>query len=135
MKKFYVIIAVVAVGGIAVVGFALRGGSSAANEPVDLGDIGNEELVALAQGMVYGDPDAPATIMEFGNYQCPACQTLPSRSNRRSIWPTSRPDRPSSSITTFRRRTYPIPSWQLARPVAPGTRTGTSNTTTQFTAP
>ena len=76
MKRFYVIIAVVAVGGIAVVGFALRGGSSAANEPVDLGDIANEDLVALAQGMVYGNPDAPATIMEFGNYQCPACQTF-----------------------------------------------------------
>lgn len=76
MKRFYVIIAIVAVGGIAVVGFALRGGSSAANEPVDLGDIANEDLVALAQGMVYGDPDAPVTIMEFGNYQCPACQTF-----------------------------------------------------------
>lgn len=76
MKRFYVIIGVVAVGGIAVVGFALRGGSSAASEPVDLGDIANEDLVALAQGMVYGNPDAPATIMEFGNYQCPACQTF-----------------------------------------------------------
>lgn len=76
MKKFYLIIAIVAVGGIAVVGFALRGGGSAANEPVDLGDIANEDLVALAQGVVYGDPDAPVTIMEFGNYQCPACQTF-----------------------------------------------------------
>ena len=76
MKNFYVIIGIVAVGGIAVVGFALRGGRSAASEPVDLGDITNEDLVALAQGMVYGDPDAPVTIMEFGNYQCNACRTF-----------------------------------------------------------
>ncbi len=76
MKNFYIIIGAVAVIGVAVVAFALRGGGSAASEPVDLGDIGNQELVDLAQGMVYGDPDAPITIMEFGNYQCPACMTF-----------------------------------------------------------
>ena len=76
MKNFYIIIGAVAVIGVAVVAFALRGGGSAASEPVDLGEIGNEELRELAQGMVYGDPDAPITIMEFGNYQCPACMTF-----------------------------------------------------------
>ncbi len=73
MKNFYIVIGIVAVAGVAVVGFALRGGGSAASEPIDLGEIGDEELVALAQGTVYGNPDAPVTIMEFGNYQCPAC--------------------------------------------------------------
>ena len=72
MKRFYVIIGIVAVAGVAVVGLALRGGSGA-SEPVDLGEIADAELVRLAQGMVYGDPDAPVTIMEFGDYQCPAC--------------------------------------------------------------
>ena len=76
MKNFYIAIGIVAVAGVAVVGFALRGGRSAVSEPIDLGEIANEELVALAQGTVYGNPDAPVTIMEFGNYQCPACMTF-----------------------------------------------------------
>ena len=73
MKNFYIIIGIVAVIGVAVVAYAVRGGGSAASEPVDLGEIADQELVALAQGVVYGDPNAPVTIMEFGNYQCPAC--------------------------------------------------------------
>lgn len=73
MKNFYIIIGVVAVGGIATIALVLRGGGSAATEPVDLGELADAELLELAQGMVYGDPDAPVTIMEFGNYQCGGC--------------------------------------------------------------
>ena len=73
MKNFYIVVGVVAVIGVAVVGLALRGGGSGASEPIDLGEIDDQDLVALAQGVVYGDPDAPVTIMEFGDYQCPAC--------------------------------------------------------------
>ena len=74
MKGFYIGIAVVAVAGVAVLGFALGGGGNAASEPVDLGEIEDQELVNLAKGVVYGDPNAPVTIMEFGDYQCPACR-------------------------------------------------------------
>lgn len=35
-----------------------------------------QELIALAQGVSVGNPDAPVTLMEFGDYQCPACQTF-----------------------------------------------------------
>lgn len=72
MKKFYIILGVVAVAGIGALVNSL-GGVDAVAEPVDLGELGNDELVDLAQGMVYGDPNAPITIMEFGDYQCPAC--------------------------------------------------------------
>ena len=77
MKNFYIIIGVVAVAGIAIIALVLRGGGSAATEPVELGELADAELLELAQGMVDGDPNAPVTIMEFGNYQCNACRSSP----------------------------------------------------------
>lgn len=74
MKRFYIVLGVVAVAGVVVVGLALRGGGGTpVSEPVDLGEIGNDALLELAQGAVYGNPDAPITIMEFGDYQCGGC--------------------------------------------------------------
>ena len=72
MKNFYIALAVLAAGGIAVLAMVV--GGSRVSAPVDLGEIEDNDLVALAQGVVYGDPDAPVTIMEFGDYQCPACR-------------------------------------------------------------
>lgn len=75
MKNFYIVLGVVAVAGAALVWWALRGGAGAI-APIDLGDIADEELVELAQGVVYGNPDAPLTIMEFADYQCSHCATF-----------------------------------------------------------
>jgi len=75
MKKFYFLF-----GGIAAIGIGLVGynvGSSvfgdAVSAPIVLNLENDEALVALAQGVMKGDPDAPLTIMEFGDYQCPGC--------------------------------------------------------------
>jgi protein-disulfide isomerase len=35
-----------------------------------------DELIALAQPVVSGNPDATVRVMEFGDYQCPACQNF-----------------------------------------------------------
>ena len=70
MKNFYIMILAVAVIGAGVVFFAIRGGTPAM-EPVELGELGNAELIELAQpAHVFGDPNAPMTIMEFADYQC-----------------------------------------------------------------
>lgn len=75
MKNFYIIIAVVAVTGGGVLFHAMRGGGGAAVEPVDLGELEQQELIDLARPAgVHGDPDAPVTIMEFADYQCGACK-------------------------------------------------------------
>jgi len=75
MKKFYFLF-----GGIAAIGIGLVSynvGSSvfgdAVSAPIVLNLENDEALVALARGVTKGDPDAPLTIMEFGDYQCPGC--------------------------------------------------------------
>lgn len=74
MKNFYIIILAVAVIGGGVLYYAIRGGTPAL-EPIDLGDIEGAELLELAQpAHVYGDPEAPVTIMEFADYQCNGCR-------------------------------------------------------------
>ncbi|MDH3269786.1 MAG: DsbA family protein [Gemmatimonadota bacterium] len=67
-------------GAVAVIGigaFLYTAGSSAfssaATAPVELTIASDEELIELAQGVSLGDPDAPVTIVEFGDYQCPGC--------------------------------------------------------------
>jgi len=75
MKKFYYLFAAVAVIGIGAVAYNVGNGmfGSAVSAPIEL-DLGNDEaLVELAQGVEKGDADAPVTIVEFGDFQCPGC--------------------------------------------------------------
>ncbi len=74
MKRFYILLAVIAVIGLGAVGYTLSSGRSAiALAPLDLGVIDDSSLVAMARGVTKGDPNAAITIFEFGDYQCPAC--------------------------------------------------------------
>lgn len=75
MTKFYYLFGAVAVIGLGVVGFNVAGGmlGGAVSAPVELTVESNEQLAQLAQGIESGDPEAPVTIIEFGDYQCPGC--------------------------------------------------------------
>lgn len=71
----YYVLGAVAVLGIGLVAYSVGSSafSSAATEPIELTLDNDEQLVALAEGETMGDPEAGVTIVEFGDYQCPAC--------------------------------------------------------------
>ena len=61
--------------GAGIVYYAMRGGGGSAVFPVELGEMDQQELIEFARPAgVHGDTAAPITIMEFGDYQCPACK-------------------------------------------------------------
>ncbi len=80
LKAFSWVLGATAVVAVGALGWsALSGGlRSAAMQPVvsivegEWEDLGT--LVELATGVERGDPNAPITILEFGDFQCPACQ-------------------------------------------------------------
>jgi protein-disulfide isomerase len=68
----------VAVLALLIVGFQLvfSAFDSTVRSSVEVQYDSPEELIQIAQGVSTGNPDAPVTIIEFGDYQCPACQNF-----------------------------------------------------------
>ncbi len=73
MNKLWIILGVVAVAGVGAVGYSVSSGGGVTEPIVVEGVDDMESLIALAQGVTKGDPNAPIQIVEFGDYQCPAC--------------------------------------------------------------
>lgn len=74
-----VVIGLIVVAVIGIVGYQVgaSGGGGAALEPIPLDGIENDTVLAnLAQPVTMGSPDAPVTIIEFGDYQCPGCMNF-----------------------------------------------------------
>lgn len=65
-----------ALGGMmaAMLGIAACGDGTVAVAPVEFEGMEDPAtVVELASGVTMGNPDAPITIAEFGDYQCPGC--------------------------------------------------------------
>lgn len=75
---FYGVLGVIALAGVAIIGYALLGGSggAAANELVDLELTDARAIYEQATPVTLGSADAPVKIVEFGDFQCPACGTF-----------------------------------------------------------
>jgi len=73
MKRFYSLFAVIAVAGLAVLGYLLTRPATVsipANVTVQASDTSG------FTGYVKGSPTAPVEITEYADYQCPFCQTF-----------------------------------------------------------
>ncbi len=81
MNRLYWVLGAVAVLAIAIFGYTIgnSGLGTAATSPVELEMQDSESLVELAQGKTMGQPAAPVTIVEFGDYQCPGCGAFASQ--------------------------------------------------------
>jgi protein-disulfide isomerase len=73
MNRFYGVLAGVAVIGIGVLGWLMsrpKGVSIPANAAIQVAD------TAGFRGYVLGSPTAPVEVVEYADYQCPACQSF-----------------------------------------------------------
>jgi protein-disulfide isomerase len=75
MTKFYWVFGAVAVIGVGSVMYSMGNSfGTAVSEPIEIEGLDDMATLAeLAQGVTKGDPDAPVTIVEFADYQCPGC--------------------------------------------------------------
>jgi protein-disulfide isomerase len=68
-RAFYLIIAVIAIGGIAALTYASTRSNALANaSPVD-----TTLPPVKSEGYVMGSPNAPVEVIEFGDFECPQC--------------------------------------------------------------
>lgn len=77
-RGIYIGLGAVAVVGVGAVLYAVASGPGAgvATAPVELGDVDDRRLVEMARGVVKGDPEAQVWVLEFADFQCPACRAF-----------------------------------------------------------
>lgn len=75
MKLFYGLLAAVAVIGIGAMIVSRGGAGEVATEAIDMSQITGDagSLVSQAKGISLGEENAPAKILVFSDYMCPAC--------------------------------------------------------------
>ena len=72
LTPLYLLLGLIVVAGAGVLFTQMRKGGEAARAPIEVA-ISPAELQRLP-GMSIGRPDAPLTILEFADFQCPGCQ-------------------------------------------------------------
>lgn len=81
LQPFYYVLGGLLLLGIIAIGVTVLrgGGGGAALEPVPLEGLNNQEIIARAQGIKLGPDNAPAKVLVFSDFMCPACQAFASQ--------------------------------------------------------
>lgn len=76
-RFFYIVLAVIAVFGIAAIVYTLGASGGTATEPVDLSGLDDpRQLYEMAAAVKQGSDDAPVKVVEFADYQCGGCRSF-----------------------------------------------------------
>ena len=112
-RAFYLIIALIAVGGIAALTYA----STRPNAVVNASPVDTTLPKVASQGYVMGSPTAPLEIIEFGDFECPACGRFAVLTE-----PDVRKNFIDAGKVRWRFIDYPLPmhrnTWQASRAAA-----------------
>lgn len=65
-RPFYLLLGGIAIAGIAAIGWM-------ANRPQQGARVVDANVTAEAEGYLLGNPDAPVQVLEFADFECPAC--------------------------------------------------------------
>jgi protein-disulfide isomerase len=81
LRTFYIILAVLAVGGVGWIAYSLvGGGTQAAVNVIDLQGLDDPQaLISAARGQELGDANAPVKVLVFSDFTCPACKSWSTR--------------------------------------------------------
>lgn len=69
-KVFYWVLGIIAVVGVGALSYVSSRPSAGVRDALDISDTTN---VGPAQGYLMGRPDAPVKILEYADFECPAC--------------------------------------------------------------
>lgn len=108
ISPFYAALGAIAVVGAALIAYNALGGDDAPPTTSDL-----TVSTDSAQGWVYGDPDAPIQIVEFGDFECPGCEqfsTVTEPDVKRRIV--------DAGLASFRFYDFPLPQHRNSLPAS-----------------
>lgn len=101
LKSFYTALVIVAVVGLGIIAWVALKPSHMVSIPADVSVLAGD--TAGFRGYVMGSPDAPLEIVEYADYQCPACQSFETLS-----FPTVRQQLIETGRVRWRYRDFPL---------------------------